>query len=178
MIAACCEHDLTFLGDSSLLTLPKTAFLSSRRISPEAVLRCYDWATAQRDAGRCVISGFHSALERDVLRFLLKGKQPIVLVLARRLYTPKTLERDYTDVKRALDDGRLLIVSTNAAARACESATRRRNEYILDHADNVVIGSLTPGGSITSLVASRPTAAVTILCVGVEAVGGKAVGGN
>lgn len=34
----------------------------------------------------CVISGFSSHLEREVLHFLMKGRQPIIMVLARQMY--------------------------------------------------------------------------------------------
>jgi hypothetical protein len=71
------------IGNNEILKLPKTAFLCSRKVSASVVLKCYDWAIAQRDAGHCVISGFHSQLEKDVLHYLLKGTQPIILVLAR-----------------------------------------------------------------------------------------------
>jgi hypothetical protein len=40
------------------------------------VLKCYDWAIEEREAGNFVISGFHSQIEKDVLHYLLKGKQP------------------------------------------------------------------------------------------------------
>jgi hypothetical protein len=36
-----------------------------------------------RNTGRCVISGFHSPLEKDVFDILSKGKQPIIIALAR-----------------------------------------------------------------------------------------------
>ncbi len=147
------KQPLALLGNTGLLNLPKTAFLSSRKVSPEAVLRCCAWAAAQRDAGRCVISGFHSALERDVLRLLLKGVQPVVLVLARRLYSPQTLEREHADLKRALDDGRLLLVSTSSAGRANASSTIQRNRFIVDQADEIVVGSLSPAGSLAPLIA-------------------------
>jgi hypothetical protein len=39
-------------------------------------MKRYDRAPAMREAGLCVVSGFHSPLERDVLHFLLKGRQP------------------------------------------------------------------------------------------------------
>ena len=61
----------------------RIAFLASRTISSESVLRCYDWATEQNQLGRCVVSGFHSKLEKDVLHFLLKTKTPTILVLGR-----------------------------------------------------------------------------------------------
>jgi len=47
------------LGNEKLLELEKTAFLCSRKIPASAVLKCYDWAVAQREAGNFVISGFH-----------------------------------------------------------------------------------------------------------------------
>ena len=56
----------------------KTAFLASSTIPPEMVLKCYDWATAKHEG--CVVSGFSSKLEQDVLHFLLKAKCPIILL--------------------------------------------------------------------------------------------------
>lgn len=62
-----------YLGNQELLKLKKTAFLASSTISSETVLSVYDWATEMRNRGECVISGFSSKLEQDVLHFLLKG---------------------------------------------------------------------------------------------------------
>ena len=61
------------IGNEGLLKLSKTAFLCSRQVPASAVLRCYDWAIVQREAGTCVISGFHSTIEKDVLQ-PVKGK--------------------------------------------------------------------------------------------------------
>ena len=44
------------LGDESILDLPKVGFLSSRRVPPAAVMKCYDWATEMRDQGVCWLS--------------------------------------------------------------------------------------------------------------------------
>ena len=76
MITASC-------GNTELLKLPKTAFLCSRNIPASAVLKCYDWAIKQRGKGNCVISGFHSKIEKDVFHYLLAGTQPVIMVLAR-----------------------------------------------------------------------------------------------
>lgn len=62
------------IGNHDLLQLHKTTFLCSRRIPASVVLKCYDWAIEQREKGNCVISGFHSQLEKDVLHYLLKGQ--------------------------------------------------------------------------------------------------------
>ena len=49
-------------------------------------MRCLDWATRMRDEGVCVMSGFQSPLEKEVLNILLKGISPLILVLARRMW--------------------------------------------------------------------------------------------
>ena len=96
------------LGDASILDLPKVGFLSSRKVPPAAVMKCYDWATEMRDRGVCVMGGFQSPLERDVLAFLLQGKQPVVWVLAHKLWTEKGIPRPY---REPIASGRLLVVS-------------------------------------------------------------------
>lgn len=127
----------------ALLDLPLTAFLCSRKAPAEIVLRCYDWAIAQREAGRAVISGFHSPLERDVLRYLLKGKQPVVLALARGLK-----QRWETPIQKALDEGRLLIVSPfgEKMRRASSETAAVRNDLMIQLADQVVVGYVDPAG--------------------------------
>ena len=40
------------LGNAALMERPKVVFLSSRRVAPAAVMRCYDWATGMRGGGR------------------------------------------------------------------------------------------------------------------------------
>jgi len=71
------------LGNTELLKLHKTAFLCSREISASVVLKCYDWAIEQHEKGSCIISGFHSKLEKDVFHYLLAGKQSVIMALAR-----------------------------------------------------------------------------------------------
>ena len=70
------------LGNEALLNCEKIGFLASRRVPPEAVMRCLDWATRMRDEGVCVMSGFQSPLEKEVLNILLKGSSPLILVLS------------------------------------------------------------------------------------------------
>ena len=63
--------EIQYLGNKELLKLHKTAFLASNTIPIEMVLKCYDWASGKHEG--CVISGFSSKLEKDVLHFLLKS---------------------------------------------------------------------------------------------------------
>jgi len=140
--------ELHYTGNKDLLQLTKTAFLSSRNISPQSVMACYDWATQQRSAGRCVISGFHSQIEKDVLHFLLKGKQPVILVLGRSLY--KQLPEELI---KPLEENRLLIVSvvSQTTNRQSVESAMIRNKYIIENADEVVFGSIDPEGKLFQL---------------------------
>ena len=69
--------------NAELLKLPKTAFLGSRKVPALVILKCYDSAIAQREVSNCAISGFHNQVEKDVFHYLLKGKQSIIIALAK-----------------------------------------------------------------------------------------------
>ena len=139
------------LGDISLLDLPKVGFLSSRRVPPSAVMTCYDWATEMRDQGVCVMGGFQSPLERDVLTFLLQGKQPVIWVLARKLWTPRGVPKAY---RAAIEDGRLLIVSPVAQSirRVDAQSAAVRNRFVLEHSEHHVFGSLDSNGQLAKML--------------------------
>lgn len=142
---------MKMIGNVALMELPKVAFLSSRRVAPAAVMRCYDWATRVRDGGQCIIGGFQSALEKDVLRFLLRGRAPVIMVLARKLWSKVPEE-----LCGPLGEGRLLIVSPVPAVRASAATAMSRNRWILEHCDEVVLGWLDPNGGLAKLVAANP----------------------
>lgn len=137
------EKAQNYLGNKDLLKLPKTAFLASNTISSETVLRCYDWATEMRRQGRCVVSGFSSKLEKDVLHFLLKGNQPIIMVLARQMY--KVVP---ADLKEALEQNRLLIISTSQAVRQSRATALARNRYVCEMADEIMLVGAAEGNSL------------------------------
>jgi hypothetical protein len=140
------------VGNKDLLVLPKTAFLCSRRIPAGAVLKCYDWAIAERDAGRCVISGFHSRIEKDVLHYLLKGTQPIIVALARGLKT-----RIEPELKEALSGDRLLIITPFGGEVKWVTAetAKTRNAMMLDLAYEIVIGYASKGGMLEQHLAEN-----------------------
>ena len=146
---------ITTLGDASIFDLPKVGFLSSRKVPPAAVMKCYDWATEMRDKGVCVMGGFQSPLERDVLTFLLQGKQPVVWVLAHKLWTEKSIPKAY---REPIDAGRLLVVSPVAqTARRVDARTATiRNRYILKHSEKVVFATIYPNGTLSRLIGEYP----------------------
>ena len=127
-----------YLGNQELLNLKKTAFLASNTIPSETVLRCYDWASEMRNRGECVVSGFSSKLEQDVLHFLLKGSQPIIIVLARRMY--KVIPDEF---KEPLAQNRLLIISVSNAIRQSRVTAMARNRYVCEMADKILFVGVT-----------------------------------
>jgi len=136
-------------GNTELLKLPKTAFMCSRKVPASAVLKCYDWAIAQREAGNCVISGFHSQLEKDVFHYLLKGKQPIIITLARGLK-----EKLEPELQKPLDEGRLLIITPfeKTVKRITEQTAATRNKMMIDLADSITVGFASAGGQLEELL--------------------------
>jgi hypothetical protein len=137
-------------GNTELLKLPKTAFLCSRNIPASVVLKCYDWAVEQRDQGNCIISGFHSRIEKDVFHYLLAGTQPIIMALARGMK-----EKIEPELKGAVDAGRLLLVTPfeNSVKRVSAETAEKRNLFMIELADEVVIGYASKGGMLERLLA-------------------------
>lgn len=140
------EIKVEYLGNQELLKLQKTAFLASSTIASETVLKVYDWATEMRRRGECIISGFNSKLEQDVLHFLLKGSQPIILVLARRMY--KVIPKE---LKEALTQNRLLIVSVSNTARQSKDTATIRNKWLCEMADRILFVGVTEQSSLYAL---------------------------
>jgi predicted Rossmann fold nucleotide-binding protein DprA/Smf involved in DNA uptake len=139
---------LTALGNLDLLGLPKSALFCSARCPGKVVLTTYDQAAKWRDAGRCVISGFHSPVEKECLKILLRGSPPIIICPARAL--PKRVPPDW---KTPLSAGRLLILSTFLATanRVTAELAARRNEFVAALADEVYVAHATVGGHLEKL---------------------------
>ena len=139
---------LSALGNLDLLALPKTALFCSASCPGHAILATYDQAARWRDAGRCVISGFHSPVEKECLQILLRGSQPIIVCPARAL--PQRVPPDW---KKALAAGRPLILSpfTATANRVTTELASRRNEFVAALADEVFIAHATVAGRLETL---------------------------
>lgn len=137
------------IGNTDLIKLNKTAFLCSRKVPASVVLKCYDWAIEQREKGNCVISGFHSQLEKDVLHYLLKGKQPIILAMARGL--KEKIEPEFIE---PIEQGRLLIITPydKSVNRVTEQTAQLRNALMVDLADQITVGYASKSGKIEELL--------------------------
>lgn len=137
---------MDYIGNKELLKLPKTAFLASSKIPVDLVLRCYDWATQMAQSEQCVVSGFSSHLEKEVLHFLMKGRCPIILVLAREMY-----KQIPSELQPLLDANRLLIISVSKAVRQSKATAYARNKYICEIADSILFVGVKESSSLYPL---------------------------
>ena len=137
------------IGNKDILKCSKTAFLCSRSIPASVILKCYDWAIAHRELGNCIISGFHSQLEKDVFHYLLKGNQPIIIALARGLK-----EKIEPELIKPLEEGRILIISPfdKTVKRVTEQTAEIRNKMMIEIADNITVGYASEGGKLETLL--------------------------
>ena len=142
------SQKLHFKGNKKLLEQRKTAFFCSRKCPATVISRSYDWALEQKNTGNCIISGFHSQIERDVLHFLLKGDQPIIMVLARSLYKRIT----DNELKQGLKRGNLLMVSPfdETVKRASSRTAQERNKLMIELADEIMVAFTTEMGAISN----------------------------
>ena len=140
---------IDYIGNPELLKLHKTAFLCSRDIPASIVLKCYDWAIKQREQGNCVISGFHSKIEKDVFHYLFKGSQPIIISLARGLK-----QKIDPEIKKAIEEGRILIISPfdKKVKRITSKTAMIRNKLMVELAENITVGFINEGGNLEKLL--------------------------
>lgn len=145
-VGADAPAQLTLLGNPDLLAHAKIALFCSARCPGSAVLRAYDQAAHWRDTGRCVISGFHSDIEAECLRILLRGTSPVILCPARTL--PVRIPADW---QRPLAEGRMLLVSAFDNPRPTTEIAARRNLLVAALADEAWFAHITPGGQSEAL---------------------------
>ena len=126
-----------YLGNKQLLNLHKIGFIASRHASTLDVIPTLDWAVEiSKSTDVAVVSGFQSPLEKDVLKFLLRGVCPIIIVLARGMY------RKLPDaLQTPMVQQRLLIISNESdnTTRVSEITAHKRNEYVISISDEMKI---------------------------------------
>ena len=140
---------LNVLGPAEMLLMPMTAFLCSKETPGSTILRAFDQAAAWRDAGTCVVSGFHSPMEQECLEILLRGKQPVIWMLARALTRPRLSPSQ----RKAFEDGRLTIVSAfgEGETRTTADLARKRNRFAAAMSEQVCFAHIRAGGSLEAL---------------------------
>ena len=119
-------------GNKDLLDRELVAFFASRKATPHDTQLALQWAADICQTDKVVISGFHSPLEKEVLRILLEHKHPVVVALGRALY-----KRIPPNLQQAFDEGRLLFVSFRGYSRHSSKSSEIRNWKAAGIADEV-----------------------------------------
>jgi predicted Rossmann fold nucleotide-binding protein DprA/Smf involved in DNA uptake len=138
-----------YIGNKEILNNYKIGFICSRKVPASIILKTYDWAIEQRDNGVCVVSGFHSKIEKDVFDILAKGTQPIILVLARGM-----LKRFDKKLLQMIEANRLLIISPfeNKVTRPTIQTAIKRNELTAEISDRIFIPYASEKSSLLHLI--------------------------
>lgn len=136
-------------GALDLLNEPLTALFCSNRCPGDLILKTYDLATSMRGSGTPVIGGFQTPMEKECLRLLLRGSQPIVVCPARGIEKMR-VPRDW---RPALDEGRLLILSPFPPSRRRPTAetAAQRNDLVTSLARQIFIAHAAVGGKTETL---------------------------
>lgn len=140
---------LTHIGNRDLLKRPLIAFFCSQQCPGEIIIKAQDWANQAVGSANAIISGFHTPVEKDVLRILLRGKHPAIMCMARGLEN----YRAPTDLKPGIADGSLLLVSPFPASerRVTAELAEQRNRHILTMVDTVLIAHAAPDSKTSEL---------------------------
>jgi predicted Rossmann fold nucleotide-binding protein DprA/Smf involved in DNA uptake len=142
------------VGPAELLAEPLLGLVSSRECPGHVLLETLDRVPEWVKSGRVIVSGFHSPLEQQVLRSVLRRKAGrVVKVLARGMsdYRPSSDERE------PLATGRMLVIT------ACPPDVRRttrdtalaRNRLVLALASEVVVPYVAEGSPLALLLRER-----------------------
>ena len=148
-------------GDVSLLQEPLTALLCSNRCPGDLILKTYDLSRAMREAGIPVVGGFQTPMERECLRLLLRGEQPIVVCPARGIEGMR-VPRDWRD---PLKEGRLLVLSSFPATvrRPTAQSAAQRNDLVANLAQRVFIAHAAPGSKTEAFARKLATSGKPLL---------------
>ena len=142
-------------GDRALLNEPLLGLVASRECPGSVLLATLDLVPVWASAGRVIVSGFHSPLEQQVLRSLLRRQGRVVKVLARGFGDLYVDCRPTLEEREPLASGRMLIISAfaNSVARTTRATALARNRLVLALATDIVVPHVAAGSPLEALVA-------------------------
>ena len=111
------------------------ALFCSSKCPAEIILKAHDLAQEFKEEDVPTIGGFHSPVEQECLRVLLRGSQPILLCPARGIENMR-LKPVW---QKALSEGRLLVLSIFCEKRISAARAYKRNHFVAALASKVFI---------------------------------------
>jgi len=144
-LSANAPKDLTTIGNLDILHNKTLAVFSSAKCPGAIILKTYDLMKKLRETDITVTSGFHSAMERECLNILLKGKQPVIICPARSIEGMR-IRAEYEE---PLKEGRLLFLSPfpEEEKRISSERALRRNYFVAALATSIFIPYAAPKSS-------------------------------
>jgi predicted Rossmann fold nucleotide-binding protein DprA/Smf involved in DNA uptake len=139
---------ITAIGNINIIQSKTLAVFCSNKCPGNIILKTYDLMRQIRERGITVISGFHSAIERECLNILLKGRQSVIICPARSIEGMR-IKPEY---RKPLEDGRLLILSpfSGKEKRISSDKAVRRNYFVAALATAIFIPYTSPGSRTES----------------------------
>jgi predicted Rossmann fold nucleotide-binding protein DprA/Smf involved in DNA uptake len=143
------DLDVSGIGNQTILLRKCLGLICSVKCPGSVIIKTFDAIRELRDAGVVVIGGFHSPMEKECLKFLLRGEQPVIVVQAKGLGRPR-LPQPW---RKAIDAGRLLILAPfgDDVRRTTKVHAQARNEFIVAHAKALLIPHASPGGKAEAI---------------------------
>ncbi|MHB0984604.1 MAG: DNA-processing protein DprA [Sulfuricella sp.] len=152
-LGADAPKQLAGVGNVTLLNELLLGLISSRECPGHVLLETLDRVPEWVKACRVIVSGFHSPLEQQVLRSVLRREGRAVKVLARGMadYRPTPEERE------PLAAGRMLVVSAFApiVTRTTRETALARNRLVLALATEIVVPHVAADSPLAALLRER-----------------------
>ena len=119
------------------------ATFCSNKCPGEIILKAHDLAQRFRRLGKSTIGGFHTPVEKECLRVLLRGEQPVIICPARSIENMR-LKPEW---KQGMSDNRLLLLSKFASQfrRSTVQLATQRNEFVAALADKILVSHAAEG---------------------------------
>ena len=126
------------------------ALFCSSKCPGQIILKAHELAQRLRILGVPTIGGYHSPVEKECLRVLLRGSQPIILCPARSIENMR-LSPVW---KGALAEGRLLLLSAfdSKYRRSTAALASQRNAFVAALADKICIAHASEGSKTLQFV--------------------------
>jgi predicted Rossmann fold nucleotide-binding protein DprA/Smf involved in DNA uptake len=138
------------VGNPALLAGPLLGLLASRDCPGRILLDTLELVPPWVRDGRVILSGFHSPLEQQVLRSVLRRNGCVVKILARGMqeYHPPEQER------APLTNGTLLVVTAypDRVRRTTRETALARNRLVLALASELLTPYIAPESGLASLL--------------------------
>lgn len=140
---------LTGVGNAELLEAPLLGLIASRECPGHVLLDTLERVPQWVQAGRVIVSGFHSPLEQQVLRSVLRRKGQVVKVLARGFqdYRPEPDERE------PLATGQMLVITACPpnVTRTTRATALARNRLVIALSTDIVVPYVVEGSPLAAM---------------------------